>query len=42
MKAHLAQFWNRLRSSYWFIPSLMVLAGMALSLAMTALDAEVF
>lgn len=40
MKAHLAQFWNRLRSSYWFIPSLMVLAGMALSLAMTALDAE--
>lgn len=34
----LSQFWDSLRSSYWFLPSLMALAGMLLAFTMLALD----
>lgn len=34
----LSKFWDTLRSSYWFLPGLMALAGMILAFAMLALD----
>lgn len=33
--------WDRLRTSFWFLPSVLVTAAIALSLAMTRLDAAV-
>ena len=41
MKARLLAHLNDLRASYWFIPSLMVLAAIALSLVTTALDGRI-
>ncbi|MDX2232233.1 MAG: DUF2254 domain-containing protein [Leptolyngbyaceae cyanobacterium bins.349] len=34
----LSKFWDSLRSSYWFLPGLMAVAGMILALLMLALD----
>lgn len=34
----LSKLWDTLRSSYWFLPGLMALAGMLLAFAMLALD----
>jgi uncharacterized membrane protein len=34
----LSKFWDTLRSSYWFLPSLIAVAGMILAFAMLALD----
>lgn len=34
----LSKFWASLRSSYWFLPGLMAVAGMTLAVAMLALD----
>lgn len=34
----LSQLWDSLRSSYWFLPGIMALAGMLLAFAMLALD----
>lgn len=34
----LSKYWDTLRSSYWFLPSLMALAGMLLAFGMLALD----
>ena len=34
----LSKFWGTLRSSYWFLPGLMAVAGMALAFGMLALD----
>jgi uncharacterized membrane protein len=36
--AKLTKLWDGLRSSYWFLPSLMAVAGMILAFAMLALD----
>lgn len=38
MKAHLLKYWDRLRSSFWFVPALMAGAAIALSFATVALD----
>ena len=38
MKATLLKYWDGLRASYWFIPSLMSLAAIALSFGMIYLD----
>lgn len=34
----LSKFWDTLQSSYWFLPSLMAVAGMGLAFSMLALD----
>jgi uncharacterized membrane protein len=39
MRAHLSKYWNALRSSYWFVPTLMTLAAIVLSFLTTAADA---
>jgi uncharacterized membrane protein len=39
MRAHLLKYWNTLRSSYWFVPTLMTLAAIGLSFLTTAADA---
>ncbi len=41
MRAHFLQRWDALRTSYWFLPSLMAVAAVALSFATTALDGVV-
>ncbi len=41
MKTFLLKHWDRLRSSFWFIPSLMAGAAIALSFITVALDEEV-
>ena len=38
MRTRLLTLWDRLRTSYWFVPALLVLAGALLALAATALD----
>lgn len=39
MKARLLAWWDELRSSYWFLPSVMTAGAILLSFAMTRLDA---
>lgn len=39
MRAHLSKYWEGLRSSYWFVPTLMMLAAIVLSFLTTAADA---
>lgn len=41
MKATLLKTWDAMRSSYWFIPSIMAVGAIALSFATTAVDAIV-
>ena len=41
LKTRLLSVWDRLRSSYWFIPSLLTLGAIGLSFATTALDGVV-
>ena len=41
MKARIFTYWDRLRSSFWFVPSLMAGGAAALALASVALDATV-
>lgn len=41
MKARLANGWEALRSSYWFVPALMALGAAALAFGMVALDGRV-
>lgn len=38
MKAKLFSYWNRMRSSFWFLPILMACAAVGLALATTTLD----
>ncbi|WP_322521991.1 DUF2254 domain-containing protein [Guyparkeria halophila] len=38
MKAQLFKYWEALRTSFWFIPSIMVLGAVALSIAATQAD----
>ena len=38
MRAQLLSIWNEVNSSYWFIPSLMVLAAIGLAFGLPALD----
>jgi hypothetical protein len=38
MKARLASLWERLRSSFWFVPALMVVGAIVLSFATLLLD----
>jgi len=38
MRAQIQKHWDAIRSSYWFVPTLMALAAIALSLLSTALD----
>jgi uncharacterized membrane protein len=38
VKAHLLEYWDRLRSSFWFVPALMAAAAVALAIATVALD----
>lgn len=38
VRAHVAKYWDAVRWSYWFVPSLMALAAALLSFATTALD----
>ena len=38
MKSFLSNFWEALRGSYWFVPSLMTAAAVVLSYALLALD----
>ncbi len=38
MKTHLANIWENLRSSYWFIPTVMALFSMGIALAAIQLD----
>lgn len=38
MRAHLLDYWDSLRSSYWFIPSLMAVGAVVLSFVTTAAD----
>lgn len=38
VRTRLLTLWDRLRTSYWFVPALLVLAGALLALAATALD----
>ena len=38
MKARIAQYWNAIRASYWFVPAVMTLGAIALSFVTTALD----
>ena len=41
MKARLLAWWDDLRSSYWFLPSVMTAGAIVLSFAMTFLDAAI-
>lgn len=41
MQAQLLKLWDDLRSSYWFVPSLMTLGAIALAFATTAIDGYV-
>lgn len=41
MNALLVTLWEKVRNSYWFVPSLMVLGAIGLSFAATALDNEI-
>jgi uncharacterized membrane protein len=41
VKARLLAWWDELRSSYWFLPSVMTVGAIVLSFAMTRLDAAV-
>lgn len=41
MKARLLAWWDELRSSYWFLPSIMTVGAIVLSFAVTRLDAAV-
>ena len=41
MSARLLAFWDDIRSSYWFIPTLMVLAAIALSFVTTTIDGRI-
>ena len=41
MKAHLLKYWDRLRSSFWFVPAIMAAAAVALAFATVALDKAV-
>lgn len=41
MKALLLKYWDRLRSSFWFVPAIMVCLAAALALAFVALDEAV-
>jgi hypothetical protein len=36
--AHILNYWRKVRSSYWFIPSAMALSALALSLVTSRLD----
>lgn len=38
MRIRLVRFWERVRDSYWFVPSLMMIAAVALALAMVEVD----
>ena len=40
MKLRLRYYWDRLRTSYWFVPSLMLIAAVALSRAAVGLDTQ--
>ncbi|CAN5331210.1 DUF2254 domain-containing protein [soil metagenome] len=40
MKAEILKHWEELRSSYWFVPSLMTLAAIALSVTAVAVDRQ--
>ena len=41
MRAQLLKYWDRIRSSFWFLPSLMACGAVALALATVALDGSV-
>jgi uncharacterized membrane protein len=41
VKAHLLKYWDRLRSSFWFVPTIMAGAAVALSFVTVALDKAV-
>ena len=41
VRAHLLDFWDTLRSSYWFIPSLMAVGAIVLSVVTTVADGRV-
>jgi len=38
MRAQLAKYWHAVRASYWFVPGMMALAAIALSLLTTLID----
>ena len=38
MKAHLLEYWDRLRSGFWFVPGIMTGAAVALAFVTVALD----
>ena len=38
MKTQLLKYWDRVRSSFWFVPSAMALAAIALAFATVAVD----
>ena len=40
MKVKLYNLWQKLRSSYWFIPSLMAVLAMILATTLTDVDAR--
>lgn len=41
MKSHLVNFWETLRSTYWFVPGLMMLGAIGLSYGLLMLDQHV-
>ncbi len=41
MKLRIVRFWENARSSYWFVPMLLSLAGLALALGLGSVDAHV-
>ncbi len=41
MKAQILKYWDRVRSSFWFLPALMAGAAVGLALATVALDEEI-
>jgi uncharacterized membrane protein len=41
MKTRFLNFWEKLRSSYWFVPALMAISAVVLSFAMIAVDENV-
>lgn len=41
MRERLLLFWDAVRSSYWFVPALMMAGGVALAVALVALDGHV-
>lgn len=40
MRLHLLRTWDRLRSSYWFIPAVMTVGALVLAIAATTVDAR--